>query len=113
VLRAGGVFVTQQASSGTQQFHQLLSLEPPPDREFHLDVAIEQLERGGFRIEQSGEGAATTVFADIGALAWYLSNVPWAVPDFSTERHREALIALHGGDPIQVTSERFWVRAVA
>jgi SAM-dependent methyltransferase len=112
VLRTGGVFLTQQASSGTQQFHQLLGLDPPPDREFHLDVAINQLEQAGFRIEQSAEAISTTVFADIGALAWYLSNVPWAVPHFSIECHREALIALHG-DAIRVTSERFWVRAVA
>lgn len=112
VLRSGGAFLTQQASAGAQQFHELLDLEPPRDTDFHVDLAIEQLEGSGLVVEKSATGTATTVFADIGALAWYLSNVPWAVPGFSIERHREALLALHG-DPIRVSSERFWVRAVA
>jgi SAM-dependent methyltransferase len=112
VLRAGGTFLTQQASSGTDAFHELLGLELPPDKDFHVDLAIAQLEDAGLVVEESAVGTATTVFADIGALAWYLSSVPWAVPGFSIARHREALLARHG-DPIPVTSERFWVRAVA
>jgi SAM-dependent methyltransferase len=112
VLRDGGVFVTQQAGSGAPQFHELLALEPPPDSDFRVDLAAEQLQRAGLRVEQYAVGAATTVFADIGALAWYLSNVPWGVRDFSIERHREALLRLHGR-AIRVSSERFWIRALA
>jgi hypothetical protein len=73
---------------------------------------MQQLEQAGFRVDESGAGVATTVFADVGAIAWYLSNVPWAIPLFSIERHRDALLTLHG-DPIAVVSERFWIRAVA
>jgi SAM-dependent methyltransferase len=112
VLRDGGVFVTQQAASGSRQFHELLALEAPPDDDFHMDLAIEQLERAGLCIDESAAGTATTVFGDIGALAWYLHNVPWAVRDFSIQRHRDALLHLYGG-PIRVPSERFWIRAHA
>jgi hypothetical protein len=56
---------------------------------------VDQL-RAGLGVEQSELGTATTVFADIGALAWYLSNVPWGVRDFSIERHRQALVPVHG-----------------
>jgi SAM-dependent methyltransferase len=112
VLRDGGVFVTQQAGSGARQFHELLGLEALADDEFHTDLAVEQLQRAGLCVEQSEVGTATTVFADIGALAWYLANLPWAVPDFSIERHRDALLRLHG-DPIRVVSQRFWIRARA
>ncbi len=112
VLRAGGVFLTQQAGSGAQQFHELLGLEPPADDDFQLDLGVEQLEQGGLRVEYAEVGAATTVFADIGAFAWYLGNVPWAVPDFSIERHRDALLRL-SGRPIRVSSQRFWIRARA
>jgi hypothetical protein len=112
VLGSGGVFLTQQASSGTQQFHQLLGIKPPLDHELHLSVAIDQLELAGFHVDASGSGVATTVFADVGALAWYLSNVPWAVPGFTVERYRDELFARHGS-PIRVASERFWVRATA
>jgi SAM-dependent methyltransferase len=112
VLKPGAVFLTQQASSGMQRLCELLDVEVPPDREFHLSLAVEQLEQAGLRVDQSGTGVATTVFADIGALAWYLTNVPWAIPDFSIDRYRDALLALYG-DPIAVASERFWVHAVA
>jgi SAM-dependent methyltransferase len=112
VLRDGGVFVTQQAGSGAEQFHELLALEQPLDDDFHLELAVEQLQRAGLRIERAAVGTATTVFADIGALAWYLTNVPWGVRDFSIERHEDALLRLHGR-PIRVPSERFWVRARA
>ena len=110
-LREGGVFVTQQAGSGARQFHELLALDPPSDDDFHIDLAVEQLERAGLRVVQAAVGTATTVFADIGALAWYLNNVPWGVRDFSIERHRDALLRLHG-NLIRVPSERFWIRAL-
>ena len=112
VLREGGGFLTQQAGSGAREFHELLGLEPPADDDFHIDLAVEQLEDAGLRVEASAVGAATTVFADIGALAWYLTNVPWGVREFSIERHRDALLQLHGS-PIRIASERFWVRARA
>jgi SAM-dependent methyltransferase len=112
VLREGGVFVTQQAGSGARQFHEILALEPPPDVDFHIELALEQLRRAGLRVERCAVGFATTVFADIGAFAWYLTNVPWAVRDFSIERHHDALVRLHGS-PISVRSERFWIRARA
>ncbi len=112
VLSPGGTFLTQQGSPGARPFHELIGLAPPPDRDVHLDLACAQLARAGFDVQDSAAGTATTVFADVGALAWYLANVPWAVPDFSPDRHRDALVALHGA-PIRVDAERFWVRAVA
>jgi SAM-dependent methyltransferase len=112
VLRSGGTFVTQQASSGSRQFHELLGLEPPTVEEFGLELAAEQVEATGFLVRQAQVGIATTVFADIGALAWYLAAVPWAVPAFSIDVSRNALMKLHG-EPIPVPSERFWLRARA
>jgi SAM-dependent methyltransferase len=112
ILRAGGVFLTQQATTGSAEFHRLLGLDPPIVEELTLALVVDQLTRAGFDIEGTGEGVATTTFSDIGALAWYLSNVPWAVPGFSIPRCRNALIRLHG-HPIRVPSTRFWVRARA
>ncbi len=112
VLRVGGVFLTQQATTGSGEFHRLLGLDPPVLEELTLALVVEQLTRAGLAIEGSGEGVATTTFGDIGALAWYLSNVPWAVPGFTVPRCRDALLQLHG-DPIRVPSTRFWVLARA
>jgi SAM-dependent methyltransferase len=110
VLRPGGIFVTQQADSGSRQFHELLGLEPLTLEEFGLELAVEQITEAGLHIDESGVGLATTTFADIGAFAWYLSVVPWAVPDFSIARCHDALVSLDGR-PISIPSSRFWLRA--
>jgi SAM-dependent methyltransferase len=110
VLGPGGVFVTQQADSGSRQVHELLGLEPVVVEEFGLDLAVEQITDAGLHIDESGEGLATTTFADIGALAWYLSVAPWAVPGFSIAHCHDALVSLHGR-PISIPSSRFWLRA--
>ena len=112
VLRSGGLFITQQATAGSRQFHELLGLEPQDAQEFNLALAVDQLEQAGLRVDHAEAGSATIVFADIGALAWYLTNVPWAVPGFDVETFRDALSMLHG-HRIRVVSDRFWLRARA
>ncbi len=110
VLGPDGIFLTQQAQSGSEQFHQLLGSEQPELQEFELDMAVAQLRDAGLSIDEADEGFATTVFADIGALAWYLRSVPWAVPGFTVSTYRQALLRLHDG-PIRVDSRRFWLQA--
>jgi SAM-dependent methyltransferase len=110
VLRPGGVFVTQQAHSGSRQFHDLLGIDPVTVEEFSIELAVEQLTDAGLHIDESEVGLAITTFADIGALAWYLSVVPWAVPGFSITDCHDALLKLHGR-PVSISSSRFWLRA--
>lgn len=47
VLCPTGTFITQQAHSGSRQFHELLSLPPPQVDEFGLGMALEQLDLAG------------------------------------------------------------------
>jgi len=110
ILRPNGTFITQQTHSGSKQFHELLGIEPPNIEELEIDVVIDQVNAAGLTVEEADEGPATTVFADIGALAWYLRSMPWAVPGFTIDSYRQALIGLHG-DPIRVAVKRFWIRA--
>jgi SAM-dependent methyltransferase len=110
VLRRGGTFITQQAHSGSDQFHELLGVTAPKLEVFELDLALPQLNAAGLIVDEANEGVAATIFADVGALAWYLRSVPWAVPGFTISSYRHALIKLHDG-PIRVTAKRFWVRA--
>ena len=110
VLRPDGVFLTEQAQSGSLEFHQLLGSEAPELQEFELDMAVAQLRGAGLTIDDEQAGIATTVFADIGSLAWYLRSVPWVVPGFAVSTHRQALLRLHDG-PIRVSSQRFWLQA--
>ena len=86
VLRCDGIFLTQQTHSGSRQFHELLGNDPPDVQELELDIVVVQLRNAGLSIDEAEVGTATTVFADIGALAWYLRSVPWAVPGFTVER---------------------------
>jgi hypothetical protein len=110
VLRREGTFLTQQTHSGSQQFHELLGSEPPGVQELELDMIVVQLQDAGLSIDEAEIGTATTLFADIGALAWYLRSVPWAVPGFTVSTYRQALLRLHNG-PIRVPHRRFWLRA--
>ena len=73
-------------------------------------MIVVQLQDAGLTIDEAGVGSATTVFADIGTLAWYLRSVPWAAPGFTVNTYRQALLRLHDG-PIRVLHRRFWLRA--
>jgi SAM-dependent methyltransferase len=110
ILRPDGTFITQQTQSGSKQFHELLSVEPPQAEELEIGLVVEQLTAAGLTVEDADEGHATTVFADVGALAWYLRSVPWIVPGFSVSAYRQALTELHDY-PIRIAVKRFWIRA--
>lgn len=47
------------------------------------------------RVDEVAEATQQSAFHDVGALAWFLRMVPWAVPDFSIERCRGQLELLH------------------
>lgn len=106
VLAPGGRFLTQQASSSTDQFHALLDLRPPSRPAFDLDLLIAQAVRAGLTVEDAEIGSETLRFADVGALAWYLRMVPWAVPGFDITAHRHALESAAKRDLV-VRQERF------
>jgi SAM-dependent methyltransferase len=107
VLNPGGRFLTQQAASGPDQFHALLGLAPPRrSAPFDLDLLAGQVMRAGLVVEDTATATETVRFADIGALAWYLRMVPWAVPGFSIDAHRQALESAASRDLV-IYQERF------
>jgi SAM-dependent methyltransferase len=106
VLAPGGRFLTQQAGSAPAQFHALLGLRPPSRTAFDLDLAVSQVVRAGLTVEEARIGREAIRFADVGALAWYLRMIPWAVPGFDITTHRSALESAAGRD-LLVYQERF------
>lgn len=98
VLMPGGRFLTQQAGSAPDQFHALLGLRPPPRRAFDLDLLVGQVVTGGLTIEDARTATEVIRFADVGALAWYLRMIPWALPGFDITTHRDALERAAGRD---------------
>lgn len=91
VLTQGGRFLTQQAASAPDQFHALLGLRASRRPATDLDLLVGQAVRAGLTVEDAQVSRETVWFADVGALAWYLRMIPWAVPSFDLTTHRAAL----------------------
>jgi SAM-dependent methyltransferase len=106
VLAPGGRFLTQQAMSGTGQLHALLGLPRPELPVIAFDLLLGQVTRAGLTIESAETGYELLRFADIGALAWYLRMVPWAVPGFDIATHRDALASAADRELV-IRQERF------
>lgn len=110
VLRPGGQFLTQQAGTATDVFCALLGLPVPEVVEFELPLALEQVAEAGLDVLEYEQGVERITFGDVGVFARYLRQIPWAVPGFTIDEHRDALARLHGR-PIEVAQQRFWLRA--
>jgi SAM-dependent methyltransferase len=96
ILERGSTFLTQQVG-GThhRELSRRLGAETMYDSRWNLAFAVDQLERAGFQISEAGEAFPETVFADVGAVAYYLKAIPWQVPGFTIEGYRPQLAALH------------------
>jgi SAM-dependent methyltransferase len=118
VLAPGGQFLTQQIGSGVSDDFYRLFGEPVPAVPviWDLSLARRQLEGAGLRIETAAEGYREMRFDDVGALAWYLKNVPFVYPGFSIEAARDRLETLHHGlargEKLRVRQPIFWLQAL-
>ncbi|HEX3919975.1 MAG TPA: hypothetical protein VHW60_21765 [Caulobacteraceae bacterium] len=113
VLAPGGRFLTQQIGADmASPFRAMLGLPAlPAASSWSLAMALEQVGAAGFEIERCDEGAARLSFADVGALAWYLSRLPWVMPEFDIARCREPLRALASLGPLTAPQPMFWLDA--
>lgn len=96
VLREGGSFLTEQVGGDYRDVDDALGRERAlvPSR-WGLALAADQIGKAGLRTVAAREGTLVTEFADVGAFAWYLKAVPWAVPGFTIDAYRPALARLH------------------
>ncbi len=94
ILSPGGTFLTQQVHGlWAQDLLAVFGARPQwPDET--PDYYLPRLERAGLRIERAEDWQGKLVFTDVGAIVYYLKAVPWNVPGFSVERHREHLLGL-------------------
>jgi SAM-dependent methyltransferase len=118
VLAPGGRFLTQQISNvWADDYYRLfdLPLPPRPPRIWNLELAVAQVQAAGLEIVARGEADEVTAFLDVGALAWYLKVIPWAIAGFSIERFRSRLAELHGriqaGELPVARMPHFWLEA--
>ena len=94
ILASGGMFLTQQVHGLWAQ--DLLSVfgAKPQWPEATLSNNEPKLEAAGLKVVGTEEWWGKLVFADVGAIVYYLKAVPWLVPGFSVDRHLDRLLEL-------------------
>jgi SAM-dependent methyltransferase len=116
VLRAGGVFLTQQVHG--QWAADLLAEFGASPRwpDASPERYLPRLEAAGLAIEDVRDRTGRLTFSDVGALAYFLANVPWLVPGFTVDRHLDRLWRLHervvAEGQLVFTARHYLLRAV-
>ena len=94
VLKAGGVYITQQV--GAENDRELVELlcgkTELPFPEQYADKAAEKFLSAGFFILRQEECFRTIRFYDVGALVWFARVIPWEFPGFSVDTHLQKLM---------------------
>ncbi|WP_042544012.1 class I SAM-dependent methyltransferase [Leucobacter komagatae] len=116
VMRPQATFLTQQVGGeDLQELNELMAAPPAEYAAWSLRSAAQQLTDNGFSIEHAEEARVATRFTDVGALVGFLRAIPWQIPDFTVERYRDQLRALHDRvqleGPITAQGHRFLIRA--
>lgn len=116
-LKPSGSYITQQV--GSQDCIALNEWLGDTSRgnspRFDLEALTEQLVRAGFAVVEAQEAYPKVVYRDIGAIVYHLKAIPWMVPGFDVDTHRERLLSMHkhicenGG--LTVPRHRFFIHA--
>jgi SAM-dependent methyltransferase len=115
VLTPGGTFLTQQVHG--QTLVDLLTLfgATPQWPEATPTYYLPWIEREGLELIDVREYTGTEIFADVGALVYFLEAIPWLVPGFSVATHTEPLLRLHAqvvrGEPLRFTTRGYLIEA--
>ncbi len=114
VLRPGGTYLSQQIGAGSnKELSDFLMVSQPVGVPRKVATVTKEAEGAGLEIRDLREATLRVEFFDIGAVVHFLRKVLWTVPDFSVERYRDRLLALHGiierNSSFVCHSERFLV----
>lgn len=96
VLEPGGTYFAQHVGGGTnvEISEHFLGHREADDRRHH-GVEAERARAAGLEIVQCRNERLVLEFFDVGAIVFFLRKVIWTVPDFSVDRYRDRLQALH------------------
>ncbi|MGH3301794.1 MAG: class I SAM-dependent methyltransferase [Streptosporangiaceae bacterium] len=107
VLAPGCSFVTQQVDfHGYDDLYRLVGLQVPEQPDSWLPLAQQQVRDAGLTVQGAVRGAERHEFRDVGALAYYLHVVSWAIPEYSLEACGAALRAAHDAPELWPASFR-------
>lgn len=96
VLAPGGTYLAQHVGAGSVgELTEFLTGSWPAGRARDPDHAAAQAAAAGLAVTALRNEALRTVFRDAAAVVAFLRKVVWIVPDFSVDRYRDRLAALH------------------
>jgi SAM-dependent methyltransferase len=118
VLKPGGAYFSQDVGEGSVGELTTFMMGPLPEEDGptrHPKWSVLDAERAGLTVVGVREFRGRMEFCDVAAVVHFLRKVIWIVPDFSVERYRERLGALHqhieADGPFAATSVRFLFEA--
>jgi hypothetical protein len=94
VLAGGGIFFTQQVHGRSGEDLQARFGAAPQWPYATMEYFAGKLDAAGLRLAEMEEWSGKMVFADVGAIVYYLKATPWIVPEFSVATHLDALLGL-------------------
>ena len=116
VLRPGGRYLSQQVGPGSMR--EVTEFFMGPQRATsprRPELAREKAATAGLRVDDLRMERLRATFADVGAVVYFLRLVIWIVPDFSVERYRDRLTAMHReitvNGPFVAHATRFLIEA--
>jgi SAM-dependent methyltransferase len=115
ILRAGGIFLTQQVH-GRFAYDLLAHFgASPPWPGATYEDAVTRLVDAGLEITNSADWRGELTFTDVGAVVYYLKAIPWLVPNFDVAHHFEQLLQLQARieqeGELTFANMRYWVEA--
>ena len=117
LLKPGSIFLTEQVG-GQNCFRLNELLQDQPEFQYSYwtkELITRQLSEAGFELIDVQEEFPLVEFADIGMVVFYLRIIPWQVADFSVEKYRPKLYAIHedmlAHGPLKVYDHRILVEA--
>ena len=117
VLAPGGSYLSQQVGpdSGHEVYDFFLGPRPLGESGREPELARAEAERAGLEVVDLRTAELRMEFFDVGAMVYFLRKVIWFVPDFTVDRYRDRLRALHdrirADGPFTAWSRRFLIEA--
>jgi len=116
VLRPGGTYLSQQVGpNSVRELSEFMMGPLPPGSAREPELARTNARSAGLQVEDLRYERLRMTFDDVGAVVYFLRLVVWIVPDFTVDRYRGRLRALHDqiqrDGPFVAHSTRFLIEA--
>jgi SAM-dependent methyltransferase len=116
VLAPGGSYLSQQVGAGSNRELIDFMMGPQiPSEARATSRAVRSAQHAGLVVVDVRQEQLPVVFNDVGAVVYFLRKVLWTVPDFSVDKYRQRLLALHqrirDEGPFVAHAQRFLIEA--